>query len=188
MTNRYGIPKWLFTADPENTDDGSRIKVDAQNTGFSRGREFRSFTEITTNSTTPFYMKFICPVDFILLSQELFIDSGAMRLEVFVGSTPSGTWTVSPNTIGKNRMAERTKPYYVQQASIEVGGTFSGGTLVDLHVLRASSQSVTTSTTGGQLDHERGLPANTFYLKFSQLAGANGTSSGVYYNEWEERA
>lgn len=188
MSQRFGLPRWAFTSDPDDPVGESRIKVDVRNTAFYRGREFRSFIEVATTASTPFYARFVCPVDFILTSQELILDSGAMRFEVFIGATPSGVWTTSPYTMGKNRMMSRKLPFYVQQASVELGGAFTGGTLVDLHVLRTSAQSVTTSSAGGQIDHERGLPANTFYFKFSQLEGVNGSSTGIYSNEWEEQA
>lgn len=188
MTNRYGLPKWVITSDAEDSAAGGRVKVESQNTAFYRGREFRGFLPLAVSDGVPMYFKFVAPIDFVLWSQTMVVDDGAIRFEVFVGATPTGSWAPISTTIGKNRTMSRPLPLYAQQVTIESGGTFTGGTLVDLHIIRTSAQTVTTSSTGGQIDKERGLPQGTFYLKFSQLAGVNGSSSGVYYLDWEELA
>jgi hypothetical protein len=171
------------------TDDSGasrRLRVDVAKTGFVKGREFRAFFEFTTSAGNPVVLKFVSPIDFILQIQRMVIDDGAVRMEVFVNATPSGTWSDIGSIIGRNRMVSRPTPYYEGQCAITSGGTISGGTLVDVRVVRTSAQGVSTTTTMEDVNRERGLPAGEYYIKFSQLSGVNGTSTGIYYLDWEE--
>lgn len=139
-----------------------RIRVDPGQTGFFAGRFFRSYTEQVIPVAGPSVsFRFTSPIDFILWSQTLTLTQGALRFEVFTGTiTPSGTWVTSATpVIGINRMAERPQPPYVSQITIETGGTFTGGTPVDLMFVRCSTNqgNASSSNAGGETS-ERGLP------------------------------
>lgn len=164
-----------------------RIRVDPGQTGFFTGQMFRTYIEYTIPSATSISLRFTSPIDFILWHQSLDCDQGGVRLEVFTGSTPSGTWTALPS-IGVNRMSERPTPLYTNQCTVETGGTFTGGTAVDLLRVRAASQNVSATNVGVAQDTERGLPAGTYYIRLSALTGVNGDSLGIYRIAWEERS
>ena len=167
-----------------------RLRVDPGQTGFFAGRMFRSYLEQVIPVAGPSVQaRFTSPVDFILWSQTLTLTQGALRVEIFTGATPGGSWTTLP-AIGVNRMAERPQPYYTPLCTVEYGGTFTGGTAVDLLMVRAAGQNGQASNVGGDGGSERGLPAGTYYIRFSTLTGGlNVTDAAqmLYALTWEER-
>lgn len=169
-----------------------RIRVDPGQTGFFAGRMFRTYLEAVIPVAGPAVsFRFTSIKDFILWVQLLELTQGALRLEVFTGAiTPSGTWTQLP-IIGLNRMAERPTPFYVPTVTVETGGTFTGGTAVDLILIRSGSNQGSNSSqnTGGERS-ERGLPLGVYYGRFSTLAGGVSVTDAaqmVYSLTWEER-
>lgn len=183
------VPDVLITGGGE---DGiaPRIRVDEGQTGFFAGRFFRAYKEAVIPTAGPaLSMRFTSPVNFILWAQSLTLTQGAIRLEVFTGTiTPSGVWTSEP-VIGVNRMSEVPTPVYTAQATVESGGSFTGGTAVDLLMIRTSAQNASAQNAGGGFT-ERGLPAGTYYIRLSTLAGGlvvNDAAQLVYAITWEER-
>lgn len=166
-----------------------RLRVDPGQTGFFAGRMFRSYTEQVIPVAGPAVsFRFTSPVDFILWSQTLTLTQGALRFEIFTGATPSGSWTSLP-IIGVNRMAERPQPYYTPLVTIDTGGSFTGGTAVDVMLVRTAAQNNSASNVGLE-SSERGLPAGTYYGRFSTLTGGlavNDAAQMIYSIMWEER-
>lgn len=166
-----------------------RLRVDPGQTGFFAGRMFRNYHEALIPVAGPtVQFRFTSPVDFILWAQGLELTQGALELRVYTGATPSGTWT-DKTPIGVNRMAERPSPNYVAQCRFGTGGNFSGGTEVDLLKLRASAANNAASNVGTNFS-ERGLPAGTYYGRFSTLTGGvtvNDAAQMLYSLLWEER-
>lgn len=197
-----GVRPWLdvvegLTAFPPAgliTDGGfgasSRLRVDPGQTGFFAGKFFRSYLEANIPVAGPsVQFRFTSPVDFILWSQVVALTQGALELRIYGGATESGVWTARP-AIGVNRMAQRPAPYYVPQASLSVGGNFTGGTELDVIKVRTASQNVNTSNINEQAS-ERGLPAGSYYGRFSTLTGGltvNDAAQLLYSLVWEERA
>jgi len=168
-----------------------RLRVDAGQTGFFAGRMFRSYINAVIPVAGPAVsFRFTSSKDFILWNQHLELTQGALQLEVFTGAvTPSGTWTQRP-IIGVNRMSERPTPFYVPVITLESGGAFTGGTAVDLIQLRSSSANNSATNVGGEWT-ERGLPAGTYYGRFSTLTGGltvNDAAQMLYSLTWEERS
>lgn len=179
------------------TDKGGvsqRLRVDDGSTGFFAGRVFRSYLEQIIPTAGPAVIaRFTSPIDFILLSQTLTLTQGALRAEIFVGATSTGAWTSVP-VIGVNRMSERPQPFYTPQVTVDFGlatvAGFTGGTAVDLILLRASAQNASAQNVSGVLPDGRGLPAGVYHIRFSTLAGGltvNDAAQMVYAIEWEER-
>ena len=171
------------------------MRVDPGQTGFFAGRMFRTYLEQVIPVAGPAVSaRFTSPVDFILWQQEISLTQGALRLEVFTGATPSGTWTALPS-IGVNRMSERPLyggSYYTSVCTAEYGGSFTGGTAVDLILARSSTNQglISSSNVGGAQSSERGLPAGTYYIRFSTLTGGvavNDAAQMIYSILWEER-
>lgn len=186
MTNRYGFASWMFTNRADAGPGFTRLRVDNEKTSFNRGRQFRSFKELSLASGAIVYARFTAPVQFVLFDQNLAVDAGGIKLTAWLDATPSGTFNTAWPILGKNRRLDREKPYYEPQIAIADGGTFTGGTLVD--VLRAAvggqgNQAVASG--GGGIHDERGLPAGTYWLKFENIAGLT-TSTGTYSLWWEE--
>lgn len=168
-----------------------RLRVDPGQTGFFAGRMFRSFVQLVIPVAGPsVQFRFTAPVDFILWEQKLVLTQGAVQLQIFTGSTPSGVWTPLP-VIGVNRMAERPQPYYEPQITIDTGGDFTGGTLLDPMIVRASSNlgNQGSQNVGGETT-ERGIPASTYYGRISTLTGGIAPVDAaqlIYSLTWEER-
>lgn len=174
----------LSTAPNEPT---ARIRVDQAQTGFFEGREFRTFAELDIPSGQSLVLRFTSLVDFILFAQNLSVDQGAIRLSAITGGASGGMWTALP-VIGKNRMSSRRKyagGYYQSQATIESGGTVTGGTVAEAVRVVAANSTAQQSTVGGSVADERGLPAGTYHLKLENIS--NGNAKGVYSLFWEER-
>lgn len=166
----------------------SRLRVDPGQTGFFEGRFFRAYKEAVIPTNGSLSLRFTSPINFILWSQNLELTQGALRFEVFTGSTPSGSWTQEP-IIAVNRMTERSTPFYNPQVTIESGGSFTGGTAVDLMFVRSSSGNNSAANVS-DVSTERGLPAGTYYLRFNTLTGGltvNDAAQMIYSLIWEER-
>lgn len=166
-----------------------RLRVDPGQTGFFAGRMFRAFFHGVIPVAGPsVQFRFTAPVDFILWTQELLLTQGAIKLEIWVGATSSGTWTTVP-AIGLNRMAERPQPYYEGQCVVETGGDFSGGTMVDYMQIRTAQNNQNAANVGGGFS-ERGLPAAVFHGRLSTLTGGIAVNDAAQYEyqlAWEER-
>ena len=183
------VPDVLITGGGEE-GIAPRIRVDNGQTGFFAGRFFRSYKEaIIPTAGQALSLRFTSAVNFILWSQNLTLTQGAVRLEAFNGAiTPSGTWT-NEAIIGVNRMTEVPTPVYTSQITIQSGGSFTGGTPVDLLFVRSSAQNATAQNAGGGFT-ERGLPAGTYYIRISTLTGGlvvNDAAQLIYAITWEER-
>lgn len=187
MPNTTDIPFLLLT---DKAGPSQRIRVDDGSTGFFAGKVFRSYLEAIIPTAGPAVSaRFTSPIDFILLSQTLTLTQGAIRAEIFTGATESGTWTNLP-VIGVNRMSSRPTPLYTPQVTVATGGSFSGGTAVDLLMVRTAQQNASASNVAGILPDGRGLPAGTYYIRLSTLTGGltvNDAAQLVYAIEWEER-
>lgn len=166
-----------------------RLRVDNGQTGFFAGKFFRSFIEGLIPTAGPsFQFRFTSPIDFILWSQVLTLTQGALELRVYTGATGSGTWTPVP-VIGVNRMNARPQPYYSSQITVDTGGNFTGGTLVDVVKIRTSAQNATASNIEEQAS-ERGLPPGVYYGRLQTLTGGvvvNDAAQFIYALLWEER-
>lgn len=195
LTNAAGayikaIPDVLISGSGGESGPAPRVKVDPGQSGFFEGKMFRAFiTGVVPVAGPAHYFKFVSPIDFILWSQDLDITQGALQLEIFGGATESGVWTDITTMVGVNRMAGRPSPYYNRQAALMSGGTFTGGTLLDVLHVRSAQNNSNAGNVGGAFT-ERGLPAGTYYGKISTLAGGltvNDPGQYVYTLVWEER-
>lgn len=173
-------PKVLMT---DGDGESARLRVDNGQTGFFAGREFRSFYEFSIPAGQSVVLKFSSPVDFVLFQQNITVDAGGVKYTAEISGTEGGTFTPLP-IIGKNRMVERPVPYYEPLVTIGQGGTFSGGTAVDVARVVTAGATAQQITVGMTAD-ERGLPAGDYYIRLSALG--NGTATGVYSLFWEER-
>lgn len=184
----FEIPSRLIT---DRGGPSQRLRVDPGQTGFFAGRMFRSYLEsVIPVAGPPVQFRFTSPVDFILWSQILTLTQGALQLRIYTGATPSGSWTPLP-VIGVNRMAERPQPYYEPQVTIDTGGDFTGGTEVDVMLVRCgANQGNQSSQNSGGETSERGLPAGIYYGRLSTLTGGVtviDAAQMVYSLYWEER-
>lgn len=165
-----------------------RQRVDDDEIGFWSGWQFRAYSEINKDAVTVQAFMFSSPIDFILLAQRIELDSGGVRLSAWINGTPGGSWTSVP-VIGKNRMANRQKPYYQSQVTLSTGGTFdkTGATEVDLIRIKSATATAQSTNVGAGMDDARGLPAGTYIILLEQIEGSNDAVLGKFELIWEER-
>lgn len=174
------LPSDVWTT---NTESFRRLRVDVGQTSFFQGKQFRTYSDFTLAALGVRYFRFTSLVDFVLFDQNINVSDGAIRLSVWTGATPAGSWTNVP-VIGKNRMSSIPQPPYVTQVTYQTGGTFTGGTEVEAIRVVSATATAQRSTVGSSSGDERGLPATTFYIKIEATAG---TPVCVYSLFWEER-
>lgn len=174
------LPKDFYTSSLENY---RRVRVDIGQTSFFQGKQFRSYYDFVLAAAEVRYFRFTSLTDFVLFDQTLTVSGGSVRLSVWTGATASGTWTNLP-VIGKNRMSSIPQPPYVSGVTYQTGGSFTGGTEVEVIRLVAATATAQQSTVGASAGDERGLPASSFYIK---IEATNSTPSVLYSLFWEER-
>lgn len=164
----------------------ARLRVDSGSTGFFAGREFRSFSQFNLAGSESISFKASLPIDTILQGLGINLMDGYVKLEAFMGVTsPTGFTTALPS-FGANRMATRPQPYYVAQNALFEGGSFTGGTLIDLVLVKTNNNSNQASTQDAAVAGERGLAAGDYYLRLTNLS-STGSATGMLMARWEER-
>lgn len=171
------------------TDGGNgpsrRIRVDVGETGFFAGRQVRTFREFSIPTSTTLVLKFVVPVDVILISQGIELDDGSLRVTNSVGGTPGGTFSETLPIVLKNNMTERPTPFYVPQVVVTAGGTITGATALDIHRIVAATATAQQSTVGSIVGDERGIAPNTYHVSYQNIG--SGTATGTLWFVWEER-
>ena len=172
-----------------------RLRVDPGQTGFFSGREFRTFFEFNIPSNNVQTIKFNSAIDFILWEQNLELDAGSVRLEVFTGTvTEIATFNVSLPKIGKNRMIARQQPYYTSvvnatthSAPVALGSSINiaSATQTDKLRLVAANATAQQQSVSGGAQSERGIPPGSYYIQLHNFG--SGAATGTYSVIWEER-
>lgn len=171
------------------TDGGTgpnrRLRVDVGETAFFSGRQARTFREFNIAAGTTLVLKFVVPVNVILMSQGVELDDGSIRVTNSVGGTPGGTFSETLPVIVKNNMSERPTPFYVPQVVVTAGGTITGATTLDIHRVVAATATAQQSTVGNIVGDERGISANTYHVSYQNFG--SGAATGTLWFIWEER-
>lgn len=178
-----GVPLDFVTG--TGADPRPRLRVDAAQTSFFEGREFRSFLEFNIAAGATLAIRFTSAVDFVLHNQTMMLEDGWVRYSARAsdGVTPGGVFTSLP-VIGKNRRSDRPLPLYASQVTLASGGTVTGGTTLEAFSLRTSNATAQASSVGESMSGERGLPAGTYYLTIQNLGA--GAAVGSFHAWWEE--
>lgn len=187
-TSDYQIvdfPDDVWTSKEEIT---RRLRVDVAQTGLFEGREFRTNRRYTLASGATRVIKFSCPVSFIIRKQHLSVAAGSILFRAYRegDGVEGGTWTPVRNILPNCDLTET--PDYTMKAMITTGGTFVAtdpDNYKEVFELRSSGATAQTSTVSEDVADERGLPAGTYYLTFTE--NSNSTASFVYTLIHEER-
>lgn len=171
------------------TDHGTgpnrRLRVDIGQTGFFAGKEFRTFREFSIAAGQTLVLKITVPINAILESQGIELDSGSIRITNATAGTPGGSFSETLPVIGKNNMSERPLPLYTSQIGFTAGGTHTGGFIFDIHRVVAATATAQQSTVGNVVGDERGVAAGTYYVRYENIG--SGTATGTFWFIWEER-
>jgi hypothetical protein len=173
-------PKVLMT-----DADGAyaRMRVDVANTGFLAGREARTFYEFSIATGATQVIKVVAPIDTIVQNLSLELDLAALRMELVVGGTESGTFNTALPIFKTNTMS--TASAYTPQVTMNRGGTHTGGTVVDLLTAISGANVNKAVASSASEEQPQGFSAGTFYIRLTNTDGA--TASGIFRARWEER-
>ena len=161
----------------------SRIRVDVGQTGFFAGREARTFYEFSIPTGTSKVIKVISPTDTILQSFSVETFLAEIRTELVIGGTEGGSFSAALPIFKTNTMADSSD--YAPQVTMNVGGTHSGGTVVDLLVSISGPNKNKALSSSATEDSPQGFAAGTFYIRLINTDGA--TATGIFRARWEER-
>lgn len=167
----------------DNDGEYARLRVDVGQTGFFAGREARTFYEFSIASGSTQVIKVVSPINTIVQMFKVELDLASIRVELRYGGTEGGIFATALPIIKTNTMS--TASTYTPQITMNVGGTHTGGTLIDL--LTAISGDKLQKSTAASTSEElpQGFSAGTFYIKLINTDGA--TASGIFRARWEER-
>lgn len=167
----------------DNDGDYARLRVDVGQTGFFAGREARTFYEFSIASGASQVIKVVSPVNTIVQNFTLELDLASLRLELVVGGTEGGTFNTTLPIFKTNTMT--TQSGYTPQVTMNIGGTHTGGTVVDLLTAISGDKLQKSVAITATEDQPQGFPAGTYYIKLINTDGA--TATGIFRARWEER-
>lgn len=176
-------PPFALLTDSDGKGDYSRLRVDVGQTGFFAGREFRTFYEFSIASGATQVIKVVSTVDTILQMFAAELDLAELRLELRYGGTEGGTFNTALPIFKTNQMS--TTSNYASQMTMAVGGTHTGGTLLDVMTLISGANANKAVASSGKEDLPQGFAAGTFYIKLINTDG--NTANGIFKTQWEER-
>lgn len=160
-----------------------RLRVDVGEPSFFDGRQFRTFHEFNLTLAAVMVIKAVVPLNVILYGLETSIATGEIRLETVVGGTEGGTFATPLPILPRNTMTERPTPLYVPVVTLMAGGTHSGGTLLDVLIVKTAGNTNFSSSAGAAVGDERGVGAGTYYFRLTAVEATRG----VFRARWEER-
>lgn len=150
---------------------------------FYRGREFKTFYEFSIPTGQSLAIRTVLGADTIFQEFFLEIESAKLKFEWFIGGTAAGTWNNTLPVIRTNTTSNADTSYN-SQLVLTTGGTFTGGTRIDVFALD-SGDKVKSGGAAGAEAHLVGLPPSTNFIK---LTNTDGTACvGIFKALWDER-
>jgi hypothetical protein len=165
------------------TSEYSRLKVTVGRSCFFAGRQRFTFYQYSIPTTETQVIKVVAGVNTLIQSFGATLNVAALRVELVSGGTEGGTFGTALPVLQTNTMT--TVGEYTSQVTLAVGGTHSGGTIIDVLDLNAGTparQAVATSATENE---PFGFGAGTYYIRLVNTDG--DTATGVFKARWEER-
>lgn len=169
-----------------------RLQVDAGNTGFFDGREFRYFREFNIPSGQSVWTRVTVNGNGIILrEQNLSVDQGAVRFRAWRNVALTGVTFTAPASPLSGIFQNNNLPSAPVQplvTVIENGGNHSaltGGTVSEIKRVRSSGATAQTESVGSAFQGERGIAPGVYYLQLEALG--NNAALGVYDLIFEQR-
>ena len=164
--------------------DYARMRVDVGQTGFFAGREARTFYEFSIPSGTEQVIKVVSQSDTIVQVFAVELELAEIRVELVVGGTEGGTFNTPLPIFKTNTMS--TASTYTPQVTMNLGGTHTGGTVVDLLTAVSGPNPNKSVASSASENLPQGFSAGTFYIRLINTDGA--TATGIFRARWEERS
>jgi len=160
-----------------------RIKVTVGRSCFFAGRQRSTFYQYSIPTTESKVIKVVAGVNTLVQNFGATLNVAALRVELVTGGTEGGTFGTELPVLQTNTMT--TVGEYTSQVTLAVGGTHSGGTIIDVLDLNAGTparQAVAASATESE---PLGFAPGTYYIRLVNTDGA--TATGIFKARWEER-
>ena len=176
-----GTPSDMLTSERQG---GRRLKTDQGSTAFYEGREFYTFRQFDIAPDATEVIKVVAGGDTIVQTFGASLVLGELRIELVVGGTEGGTFATPLPILPANGMSEA--PSVSAGVTMAVGGTHTGGTIVDVLRLNAGSPATQANEVSASEDLPFGFPAGTYYIRLVSINSAN--AEGIFRARWEQRA
>jgi hypothetical protein len=163
-----------------------RVKVDAEHSGFYSGEFYRTFHRFTLPAGQTMVMRIEFDFDVILRQFDTKLTAGALNIDIYAGGTTSGTPGISPLIIPVNTMTTNPKqnPASLMDLKIGMNMTHSGGTLIDVDNVIASTSGNHTGDVVSGINDMRGVGAGLYYWVWTN--SGNNDAVGVIKTRWQE--
>lgn len=122
--------------------------------------------------------------DIIIRGFGLELIAGDLKAEIFSGATPVGSFSETVTIFPKNISSNLPTPIYKTQAVMTTGGTISGGTVIDVLIVKTGNATGQVTSIGGKIEDQYGAPAGTGYCKISNPGNSDATA--IFKMWWEE--
>ena len=163
------------------TGRAGRVHVEDNRASFFEGREFRTFVELSIPSLATAVIRATITKDIILYNSGIVIASGDISMRLYAGGTTGGTWTAAP-VIRKNTTT--VAPVVASGTTMEYGGTYTPGVLIDTIRVVSTGTDNKGSTVGSSPADERGVGPGVYHYTFTN--NSNQTATGIFRGFWEE--
>jgi hypothetical protein len=175
-----GMAGKMFT---DSNGPYARLRVDVGQTGFFAGRECYTFYEFSIPTGTSQTIKLTAPADIILQTFGANLAAAALRIGLYSGGTPSGTFSTALPIFRTNEMS--TAGAHTPLVTMAHGGALSGGTLINVLTMTAGSNAQHSTEQSVTSENPLGIAAGTYHIVLTNTDGA--TATGVFRLRWEER-
>jgi hypothetical protein len=167
----------------DNETQFSRIKVDVGRSCFYAGRQAFTFYEFSIATGATQVIKVVAPVNTIVQNFGASLNVAALKIQLVVGGTEGGTFGTSLPMLKTNNMT--TAGTYTPQITMAVGGTHTGGTVVDVIELKAGTPARQAIASTASEQEPFGFAPATYYIRLINTDGA--TATGIFRARWEEQ-
>lgn len=173
-------PKVLMS---DNDGTHARLRVENGQTGFFAGREVFMFHEFSLPTATSQVIKVVSPINTLVQRFTAELDLASLRVELVYGGTEGGTFNTAIPVRRTNTMT--TAENYTPQVTMHIGGTHTGGTVVDVLTLISGDKLQKSTAVTASEEYPLGFPAGTYYIRLINTDSATATC--IFRARWEER-
>jgi hypothetical protein len=167
----------------EIENDFSRLKVDVARTCFYAGRQAFTFYDFSIGTGLTQVIKVVAAANTIVQSFGASLNIASLKIELVSGGTEGGTFGTPLPILKTNTMT--TAGDYTLQTTMAVGGTHTGGTVVDVLQLNAGTPARQAVASTASEEEPFGFAPGTYYIRLINNDG--DTATGIFRARWEEQ-
>lgn len=146
--------------------------LNGHDAAFISGASFRLFHSFDLTSGSPVTFEVVVSSGVILDALSLDLHSGEVVFETVVGGTPSGTFGTPITIFNRNNLDNAPAP--TPPVTIAIGGSHTGGTLLDVLHAKTDSNNNRAASVGDTQDDGRGIATGTYYFRVVSVSASSG--------------